>query len=37
MYSPFGKAILIIYDDDESVTICDDDASNSFGEYFVGK
>ncbi len=36
IYSPFGNVILIIYDDEESVTIYDDDASSSFGEYFVG-
>ena len=36
IYSPFGKVILIICDDDESVIICDEDVSISFGEYFVG-
>jgi hypothetical protein len=28
IYSPFGKVILIIYDDEEFVTIGDDDLSN---------
>ncbi len=28
IYSPFGKVILIIYDDEEFVTRCDDDVSN---------
>jgi len=36
IYSPFGKVTPIIYDDEEFVTICDDDVSNSFGESFLG-
>jgi hypothetical protein len=35
IYSPFGSVRLIIYDD-ESVTTCDDDVSNSFGESVLG-